>query len=78
MCAALVFSTEGREIVVTAMDNEFFVGEYASTNPEWDHAIRSWKSVPLYRGDELKGAIELEALVEECASTVTKFVRNLE
>jgi hypothetical protein len=34
--------------------------------------------VPLYRGDELKGAIELEALVEECASTVTKFVRNLE
>ncbi len=79
MCAALVFSTEGREIVVTAMDGEFFVGEYENTDDEderWNEHTRMWKSESLYDGDELKAASALEAMVEECARKVIALVHS--
>ena len=79
MCAALVFSTEDREIVVTAMDGEFFVGEYAHVDgqaTDWDESIRRWKSESLYEGDELKPAAVLTSMVEECARKVIEFIRQ--
>jgi len=79
MCAALVFATEGREIVVTAMDGEFFVGEYENTDDEderWSTHIRTWTSASLYEGDELKDASALAVLVDACARQVIAFVRS--
>lgn len=81
MCAALVFTTDDREVVVTAMDGEFFIGEYRrieddSNEEPWIDAIRTWKSESLYQGDELKDAIALEAMVEECARKVLAFVHS--
>ena len=79
MCAALVFSTEGREIVVTAMDGEFFVGEYAHVDgqaTDWDESIRRWKSASLYEGDEMKPAAVLTSMVEECARKAIEFIRQ--
>lgn len=73
MCAALVFTAEGREIVVSAMDGEFFVGEYANTSSEH---IRMWMSSSLYEGDELKDTHALTAMVEECAQQVLAFLRS--
>lgn len=75
MCAALVYTTEDREIVVTAMDGYFYIGEYPLTNPEWDHATRSWKSASFYEGRELKIS-GLADLVSECAHKVIEFVRS--
>lgn len=75
MCCALVYTTDDREIVVTAMDGEFYVGEYPLTNPEWDQATRSWKSASLYKDGELK-IPGLEDLVQECARKVIEFVRS--
>lgn len=79
MCAALVFTTEGREIVVTAMDGEFFVGEYENTDDEderWNEHVRMWKSESLYDGDELKDETSLTAMVEACARQVIAFVHS--
>jgi hypothetical protein len=79
MCAALVFSTEGREIVVTAMDGEFFVGEYPVTADEderWMNASRTWQSASLYENNELKDVGTLAAMIEECARKVIEFVRS--
>ena len=79
MCAALVFSTEGRQIVVTAMDGSFYVGEYAHTDGEedsWDHPLRTWESASLYEDDAMKSAPVLEVMVGECASKAIEFIRN--
>jgi hypothetical protein len=79
MCSALVFTTEGREIVVTAMDSEFFIGEYACVDgeaSEWNESIRRWKSESLYEDDELKDTRALEAMVDECARKVIEFIRQ--
>ena len=77
MCAALVFTTEGREIVVTAMDGEFFVGEYPEGGP-WDESIRRWKSASLYEGEEMKDGPALGALAEECARKAIEFIHQPE
>jgi len=76
MCAALVFSTETHEIVVTAMDGEFFVGEYKQPVEEWNDPIRSWQSESLYRGDAMKPTGDLAALVDQCARKVIEFVHQ--
>lgn len=79
MCAALVFTTDDREVVVTAMDGEFFVGEYKIVGEDeerWMDAIRTWQSATLYQDGELKDAVALEALVEECAREVIAIVHS--
>lgn len=80
MCAALVFSTETAEIVVTAMDGEFFIGEYKQPVEEWADPSRMWKSASLYisddRGSAMKDGAALEALVEESARKAIEFVRT--
>ena len=79
MCAALVFSTEGREIVVTAMDAAFYVGEYAVIEGEeasWDQPLRTWESASLYDDDQLKAAPALGAMSEECTRKAIEFIRN--
>jgi hypothetical protein len=80
MCAALVLSTEGREIVVTAMDGEFFVGEYARAEgkdaPCWDTALRTWKSDALYDEGDLRDAHVLDTMVDACARKAITFVRE--
>lgn len=79
MCAALVFSTEGREIVVTAMDTTFYVGEYATVEGKgasWDQPLRTWESASLYNDDQLKDGPALGAMSEECARKAIDFIRN--
>ena len=79
MCAALVLSTEGRQIVVTAMDGEFYIGEYAHTEGEedsWDRPLRTWQSASLYEDNELKSEPALTTIVEECARKAIEFIRN--
>lgn len=80
MCAALVFTTDDREVVVTAMDGEFFVGEYKLVGDDdddrWTTPIRKWQSTTLYRDDALKPMSELTAMVEECAHKVIDLIRN--
>jgi len=83
MCCALVFQTDDREVVVTAMDGEFFVGEYRriaddSNEEPWIDAIRTWQSDSLYRDDEMKPAAELGVMVEACARKAIEFIRNPE
>lgn len=80
MCAALVYAVEGREIVVTAFDGEFCVGEYAATDDEdeerWNEHMRLWTSASFYEDGEMKGAWTLAVLVEECARKVIEFVHS--
>lgn len=79
MCAALAFSTEGRQIVVTAMDGSFYVGEYAHIEGEedcWDRPLRTWESAPWHEGGTSKSSSALAALVEECARKVIEFVHQ--
>ena len=79
MCSALVFTTEGREVVVTTMDGEFFVGEYAAVGDEderWMDALRTWQSASLYEDNELKDVGVLTTMVEECARQVIALVRS--
>ena len=81
MCAALVLTTEDREVVVTAMDGEFFIGEYkivGDVDERWTDAIRTWQSDALYQNDALKPATELAVLVEACARKAIDFIRNPE
>lgn len=78
MCVALVFLTETRRIVVTAMDGEFYVGEYVLADEGWEDQLRSWQSESLYvsdaRDSEMKDAAVLDGLVDECARQVIEFV----
>ena len=79
MCAALVFSTQGRQIVVTAMDGAFYIGEYAHIDGEedsWDRVLRTWESSSLYEDDEMKGVPALTVMVEECARKTIEFIRE--
>ncbi len=81
MCCSLVFQTDTREIVVTAMDGYFFIGEYRripddSNEEPWMDAIRTWQSESLYADDELKSSTDLGALADQCARKVIEFVRN--
>jgi hypothetical protein len=79
MCAALVFSTDGRQIVVTAMDGALYIGEYAHTDGDedsWDRPLRTWESASLYEDDELKSVPALTAMVDECAHKVIDFIRH--
>lgn len=79
MCAALVFSTDGRQIVVTAMDGAFYVGEYAHTEGEeesWDRPLRTWESALLYLDGELKDMRALEAMVDECTRKAIEFIHQ--
>jgi hypothetical protein len=83
MCAALVFTTatNDREIVVTAMDGDLFIGEYktvADNDERWMDAIRTWQSDSLYQDDEMKPEAELAVLVEACARKAIDFIRNKE
>lgn len=79
MCAALVLTTDDREVVVTAMDGEFFIGEYKTagdSDERWMDAIRTWQSEGLYRDDAMKPAAELAVLVEACARKAIDLIRN--
>ena len=79
MCAALVFSTDGRQIVVTAMDGEFYIGEYTHVEGEedsWDQPLRSWQSASLYEDGVLKDPPTLGVLADECARKAIDFIRN--
>jgi hypothetical protein len=80
MCAALVFTADKREIVVTAMDGEFYVGEYVQPENEdeqcWDSALRMWKSEVFYVDGEMKSRDALTAMVEECARKAIEFIRQ--
>ena len=80
MCAALVFSTETREVVVTATDGEFFVGEYERAKNEdeqcWDTALRTWQSESLYADDALRPTSELDGLADQCARAAIDFIRQ--
>ena len=79
MCAALVFSTEGRQIVVTAMDGTFYIGEYAHTDGEedsWDRVLRTWESAAFYEDGVMKRASALTVMVEECTHKVIEFIRQ--
>ena len=77
MCAALVFATDGRQIVVTAMDGSFYVGEYAHIEGEedsWDRVLRMWESASLYEDGEMKSPPALTVMIEECARKVIEFI----
>lgn len=79
MCSALVFTTEGRQIVVTAMDTTFYIGEYAHIEGEedsWDRVLRMWESASLYEDDEMKSVPALTVMVEECARKAIEFIRQ--
>jgi hypothetical protein len=81
MCCALVFGTDDREIVVTAMDGYFFVGEYAripDDSPEepWMDAIRTWQSEGLYADDDLRPSTDLGVIADQCARKVIEFART--
>jgi hypothetical protein len=79
MCAALVFSTEGREVVVTAMDGMFLVGEYErakDSEESWATPLHTWESMHFYRDHEMCGPDELTALVMECTRKAIAMVRN--
>ena len=81
MCSALVFSTEGRQIVVTAMvsDTTFYIGEYAYVDGEeesWDRPLRTWESASFYEDEELKSVSALTGMVEECARKAIEFIRQ--
>jgi hypothetical protein len=82
MCCALVFETEGREVVVTAMDGEFFVGEYKLVDEDdddrWTDPLHTWKSESLYAGEDLRPSAELGALADQCARKVVDFIRHPE
>ena len=78
MCAALVFETDGRQIVVTAMDGTFYIGEYAHIDGEedsWDRVLRTWESASLYDDGEMKDVPALTVMVEECARKAIEFIR---
>ncbi len=77
MCAALVFSTEHRQVVVTAMDGMFLVGEYERGGEEsWSTPLRTWESTPFCRDDEMRPEQEIELLVDECARNALHLVRT--
>ena len=76
MCAALVFTAGDREIVVTAMDGAFYIGEYTPPVEEWANPNRSWSSESFYREDEMKDTGDLDALIEQCARKVIEFVHT--
>lgn len=79
MCAALVFDTDARQIVVTAMDGEFYIGEYAHVEggeDSWDQPLRSWQSASFYEDRAMKDAATLGVLTDECARKVIDFIRN--
>ena len=79
MCAALVFSTEGRQIVVTAMDGAFYIGEYVHINGEedsWDRVLRTWESASLYLDGAMKDKGALEVMVDECTRKAIGFICN--
>jgi len=81
MCAALIFKVETatREIVATAMDGKFLLGEYhkdATGESLWEHPLRLWESPSFYRDDEIVSAPELESMVRDCARLVVEFARN--
>lgn len=82
MCAALVFGTaDDREIVVTAMDGDIFVGEYAQVDDldeRWVDPIRTWQSGTLYKDDELLPPDDLDAMIEAAARKVIDLVRHPE
>lgn len=80
LCAALVFLTDTHRVVVTAMDGEFYVGEYTLADESWEDQLLSWQSASLYvsdaRDSEMKDGTALDALVDECARKVIEFVRS--
>src|SRR5262245_28165539 len=69
MCAALVFSNNTHQVVVTAMDGFFLVGTYLASDTGWENPVGGrWESPPLYNGDEYLTEDQTSALVKECAS----------
>jgi hypothetical protein len=84
MCAALVFSTDDREIVVSAMDGTFFVGEYAVASEDderWMDPIRTWQSETFDESsnlDSFDARGPLANFVDQCARQVINFVRRRE
>lgn len=80
MCAALVFTTGfSREVVATAMDGWFVLGEYVqSAESYWDRPLRMWESAPICDSEshELVSDARLAQLVGECARQATEFIHN--
>lgn len=79
MCSALVFSTEGRQIVVSAMDGAFYIGEYTHVDGEedsWDQPLRTWASATFSENGVMKDASALGLLTEECARKAIDFIRH--
>ena len=76
MCAALVFSNDTHQVVVTAMDGFFVVGTYLASDQGWEDPVGGrWESPPLYNGDENLPEEQISALVKECASKAIEFIR---
>lgn len=74
MCAALVFTHAQRRVVVTAMDDEFVVGDYALTDENWNDERRTWTSAAFYHDGDFKSDGELAVLVKETALKVCEFL----
>lgn len=77
MCSALVFSTDKHEIVVSAMDGDFFIGAYDKGNDvdeRWMTPLRTWQSEALYEDGKLKSEAIVKTLVEQCAKKAIEFV----
>lgn len=77
MCSALVLATSKHEIVVSAMDGDFFIGAYAKgddIDERWMEPLRTWQSESLYEDSVLKPEEQLKALVEQCAKKAIEFI----
>jgi hypothetical protein len=77
MCSALVLATAKHEIVVTAMDGDFFIGAYAKgddSDERWMEPLRTWQSEALYEDSVLKPEALLKTLVEQCAKKAIEFI----
>lgn len=76
MCAAMVFSSDAQQVVVTAMDGFFLVGRYMATDEEWADPIGDgWQSSAFFDADEFIGEERMALLVEECARKAIEFIR---
>jgi len=76
MCSALVFSTDTRQIVVSAMDDTIVVGEYVKDEESsWDDPLRLWESAPIYDRVARMPDCDIESAINASARTVIEFLR---
>jgi hypothetical protein len=77
MCSALVLTTDARIVVVTAMDGDFTVGEYASCDEEWTDPRRHWQSSPLPLDDDDQiDEARIGELVTMCATVAVGLIQS--